>query len=282
MTNLPTGNYDGRGAVQITFVAGHFQEQINGWNTGSLGHNFALGDSIFIYQRLKFPTGSPNSVARIKQIIFGEDNDPNPDPNVQPRTIAYLLAPTSNLGSLDYQSNTYTGTTQTWHRPSDYGVTGMSSFTNNYWGLMIGKNIEGPQMCTAPPICLTTFDNSNRGFPSHTTSWAHGGATTASGAAATDGWYHIVFEVHSGTAGNAYVKHWCNSNDYSLPQGVSTPMQNILGANVAHPTEFVGGTENWGAGINVGGFVDQDTNNFSYILGGFGVATTFIDNWYPG
>jgi hypothetical protein len=268
-THLATGGYDGNGAVQVTVNSGEEQFSI-GWWSPNLGHEFTLGDSIFLRFRLKFPNGglpSANSGFRLKFILLGGVSDGTDNTS---RCITYMGVRDTFL---EYGTNAYTGSFDTYHFAADYGITG--SFDGGYIGLAAQRNIEGARMVAVPPICMTEEDNSNRGTPGYSSTGDWG---TYPGAAADDGWYHIQIEIRSGSAGNASIKQWCNHNTYGEPQSEQDPM--YYGATATQAGIACG---DWDGGITLGAFIDTPSSgDFIYIVDDVEIATAFDASWYPG
>jgi hypothetical protein len=269
-THLATGGYDGNGAVQVTVNSGEEQFQL-GWFSPSLGHEFSLGDSIFMRFRLKFPNGSlpsANSGFRLKFILLGGVSDGTDNTS---RCITYMGVRDTFL---EHGTNAYTGSFDTYFFADDYGITG--SFDGGYIGLCAERNIEGPRMLATPPICMTEEDNSNRGTPGFSDSPSSWG--TYPGAAASDGWYHCQIEIRSGAAGDAYIRQWCNHNTYAEPQSEQNPL--YYGSS---STEAGIACADWDGGITLGAFIDTpSTGDFQYIVDDVEIGTGFDASWYPG
>ena len=147
------------------------------------------------------------------------------------------------------------------------------SWNGRYMGLSTARNIEGPAACAAPPILMTSWNNSNRGTPGYASSAQWG---TFPGAPATDGWYHIQLEMKSGPAGSAYLKNWGNSNDYARPTSQQFPLRNNLGQTMGL------GVTGW-PGASLGAYMDNPApTTLSYIVDDFEIGRSFDPNRYPG
>lgn len=277
-TYLPNGGDRGTGdgAVQVTLHGGRQQYRF-GWGTGALnGWNPSLGDNVFIRFRMKLPRSPVNGEpTRIKFIDWEEGISNGTD--ATSRVIAFLGNPWGacllNQGTSDYG-----GGYRTHHVPSDYGLSG-STFSGDYVGLAVNRNIEGTRICAVPPILLTHAGNPNKGTPGY----QHGRFGTYPGAVAADGWYHIQIEVKSGTAGNAYFKQWANHNVYSQPQSVQNPLY-YGNSHTTQPGQLAGvGVYGWQTGMKVGHFIDTTPRgDFVYIIDDVEIGRTFDPSWYPG
>ena len=272
VTHLPTGGWQGSGAAQVTLNAGQAQYML-GWWTPGLNWTPAQGDGVFIRFRMRWPSGQPASTAvRVKFLLIGSVSDGT---DATSRVITFLGTAGGGVCTLEQGTAFYGGGFQEHHRPSDYGIniTG-DRFNGNYVGLSMNRNIEGPGACAAPPIMMTSFNNSNRGTPGYN----HAEFGTVSGNRADDGWYHIQIEAKSGSAGNAYFKQWANNNNYATPSSKQQPLR-YAANNAAMGLSATG----WGNGVSVGAYVDTPPgSNFSYILEDFQVGRSFDPNWYPG
>jgi hypothetical protein len=270
VTHLPAGGWQGSGAAQLTLFAGQSQYQF-GWWTPHISWAPTIGDSVFLRFRLKWPSGQPSaSSVRIKFAIIGSTSDGSDNTS---RVITFLGSGGASACTLDQGTEVYGGAYQEYHKPSDYGISlSGDRWNGNYVGLAVNRNIEGPGGCATPPVLMTSWNNSNRGTPGY----VHGEFGTAPGAAASDGWYHIQIEAKSGTAGNAYLKQWANTNNYSTPTSKQVPLRYANGS-------LMGLAVTGWDGASLGHFIDTPPSaNFSYILDDFQIGRTFDPNWYAG
>jgi hypothetical protein len=272
VAHLATGGWQGSGAAQFTLNAGQEQYMFGFWSP-SLGWTPVQGNSMFVRLRMRWPSGQPATTNfRMKFILFGPISDGT---DATSRVIIFLATSGGSACGPDQGTSFYDGGYQEYHKPSDYGVNlSNNRWTGNYVGLAAGRNIEGPGACAAPPILMTSFNNTNRGTPGYN----HGRFGTVAGAPASDGWYHIQVEARSGSAGNAYIKQWANNNNYGTPTSAQNPLR--YAANGAAMGLAATG---WGDGASLGAYVDTAPSaTFSYIVDDFQVGRSFDPNWYPG
>lgn len=259
--HLDGGGWNGSGGTHIVMQAGRTQYQF-GYQTGSLGRNFALGDDVYIRFRIKYDANMRgNENWGNKFILMGT---PQTSPNS--RLIVYMQTVSDSqgctLGMRDY-SNPGGSTPYSWAVPSYFGISGHSSFSSATlmpysWSLAPYVNVGWD---CAPPIYQTVPTNPFNGRPG-----------PANSALPSGGWYHVQVYARSGGAGAGQFKVWANNNNVGSPSSQKIGLPEGLGV------------QGWSAGVTVGGYMDNDTPsvNLGYTLDDFEVSSAFDPGWYPG
>lgn len=252
--HLPTGGWDGRGAAQVTMLAGRTQYGF-GWAMTNLNRSFAMGDAFYLRFRVRFQeTMRANEGWGNKFIMMGVTGT---SPNS--RFILYMSPPSGNSGCTLGMRAPNDGP---WAYPGYYGISGFTSFSTSpllqdSWSVAPKVNIGWD---CAPPIYFTRPTNSRNATPG------------ANSARPSNGWYHVQIYVQSGAPGQGAFKTWANNNTFSTPTSQKIGLSEGLGV------------QDWNRGASIGGYMDTATpsTNLGYTIDDVQIGPTFDPAWYPG